>query len=133
MGHIIVIISYRLSYHIAYIFSTKKHPSISARVPQIPFLYSYFKSVLEFEHNIIFCLYNHFLHKTAPNPGIELVGYAILLLQSSNEPFEQFLLSICSMMSSYLAFAFSYLAVSGWRAVNSNRRFIQLYKTKRII
>ena len=42
MGHIIVIISYRLSYHIAYIFSTKKHPSISARVPQIPFLYSYF-------------------------------------------------------------------------------------------
>ena len=94
MGHIIVIISYRLSYHIAYIFSTKKHPSISARVPQIPFLYSYFKSVLEFEHNIIFCLYNHFLHKTAPNPGIELVGYAILLLQSSNEPFEQFSLHL---------------------------------------
>ena len=77
-----------------YFFYQKKHPSISARVPQIPFLYSYFKSVLEFEHNIILCFHNHFLHKTAPNPGIELAGYAVLLLQSANEPFEQFALSL---------------------------------------
>lgn len=65
----------KIFYHNNCYFSTKKHPSISLpECHQIRFLYSYFKSVLEFEHNIIFCFHNHFLNKATPNPGIELAG-----------------------------------------------------------
>ena len=60
---------------------------------QILFLYSYFKSVLEHESYIVLGFHNHFLYKTAPNPGIELAGYAVLLFQSANESFKQF--SLC--------------------------------------
>ena len=88
MGHLIV-------YHIiSPTFFPHNPPSISLpECHQILFLYSYFKSVLEYESYIIFCLYNHFLYKTAPNPGIELAGYAVLLFQSANGPFKQF--SLC--------------------------------------
>ena len=76
-------------------FSTtnKWHPSISAECHQILFLYSYFKSVLEYKPYIIFCFHYRFLYKAAPNPDIELVGYAILLFQGASEPFEQSLFS----------------------------------------
>ena len=60
-------------------------------MPPIPSLYSYDKSVLKNKSYIVLGFYNHFLYEAAPNPGIELVVYAVLLLQSSNEPFEHFL------------------------------------------
>ncbi len=88
------IISYRLHFfHI-------NHPSISLpECHQILFLYSCFKSVLEYESYIILSFYNHFLHKAAPNPGIELAGYAVLLFQSANEPFKQFSLCVIYRLS----------------------------------
>ena len=43
---------------------------------QILFLYSYFKSVLEYESYIVLGFYNHFMQKAAPNPITEITGMA---------------------------------------------------------
>ena len=132
MGHLIV-------YHIisptffpqksTQAFPPECHKSHFYTLTSNPFLN--LNTISSFAFTITSC--TRLLQIPASNSSIKPSYFSKVRMNPLNNSLFTFLLSICSAMSSYLAVALSYLAVSGWRAVNSNRRFIQLYKTKRII